>query len=60
MSRGEPEPIAGRPGAVLLVPGYGQLPTAPLVVGLVLHALANGVTAPATGSCASLQSLGGA
>jgi triacylglycerol lipase len=40
---------------------HGQLPTAPLVVGLVLRALAgSGVSAPAAGSCASLQSLGGA
>jgi triacylglycerol lipase len=39
---------------------HSQLPTAPLVVGLVLRALASGVTAAATGSCASLQSLGGA
>jgi triacylglycerol lipase len=40
---------------------HSQLPTAPLVVGLVLRALAgHGVTAPAPGSCASLQSLGGA
>jgi triacylglycerol lipase len=39
---------------------HSQLPTAPLVVGLVLRALAGGVSAPAPGSCASLQSLGGA
>jgi hypothetical protein len=40
---------------------HSQLPTAPLVVGLVLRALAgDGVTAPAPGGCASLQSLGGA
>jgi pimeloyl-ACP methyl ester carboxylesterase len=40
---------------------HGQLPTAPLVVGLVLRALAGGgVTAPPPGSCASLQALGGA
>jgi pimeloyl-ACP methyl ester carboxylesterase len=40
---------------------HSQLPTAPLVVGLVLRALAgSGVTAPAPGSCASLQALGGA
>jgi triacylglycerol lipase len=39
---------------------HGQLPTAPLVVGLVLRALAgNGVSAPAPGSCAALESLGG-
>jgi triacylglycerol lipase len=40
---------------------HSQLPTAPLVVGLVLRALAgSGVRGPAPGSCASLQSLGGA
>jgi triacylglycerol lipase len=40
---------------------HSQLPTAPLVVGLVLRALAGGgVTAPSPGGCASLQSLGGA
>jgi pimeloyl-ACP methyl ester carboxylesterase len=40
---------------------HGQLPTAPLVVGLVLRALAGrGVTAPPPGSCASLRALGGA
>jgi triacylglycerol lipase len=40
---------------------HSQLPTAPLVVGLVLRALAGrGVSAPAPGSCASLQALGGA
>jgi pimeloyl-ACP methyl ester carboxylesterase len=39
---------------------HGQLPTAPLVVGLVLRALAgSGLSAPPPGSCASLQSLGG-
>jgi len=39
---------------------HGQLPTAPLVVGLVLRTLAGqGVTAPAPGSCASLEALGG-
>jgi len=38
---------------------HSQLPTAPLVVGIVLRALAaGGVTAPAPGSCASLRSLG--
>jgi triacylglycerol lipase len=38
---------------------HGQLPTAPLVVGLVLRALASGgVSAPAPGTCASLESLG--
>ena len=40
---------------------HSQLPAAPLVVGLVLRALAGGgVSAPAPGSCASLESLGGA
>ena len=39
---------------------HSQLPTAPLVVGIVLRALAGGVTAPAPGTCASLRSLGGA
>jgi triacylglycerol lipase len=39
---------------------HGQLPTAPLVVGIVLRELAgSGVAAPAPGACASLQSLGG-
>jgi triacylglycerol lipase len=39
---------------------HSQLPTAPLVVGLVLRALAgHGVTAPAPGGCASLEALGG-
>jgi triacylglycerol lipase len=39
---------------------HGQLPTAPLVVGLVLRTLASrGVTAPAAGGCASLEALGG-
>ena len=38
---------------------HGQLPTAPLVVGIVLRALASGhVSAPAPGSCAALQTLG--
>ena len=38
---------------------HGQLPTAPLVVGLVLRTLAgHGVTAPAPGGCASLEALG--
>ncbi len=39
---------------------HSQLPTAPLVVGLVLRTLAGpGVTAPAPGGCASLEALGG-
>jgi pimeloyl-ACP methyl ester carboxylesterase len=38
---------------------HSQLPTAPLVVGLVLRELAGGpVSAPAPGSCASLESAG--
>jgi triacylglycerol lipase len=38
---------------------HSQLPTAPLVVGLVLRELAgSGVSAPAPGACASLESLG--
>jgi pimeloyl-ACP methyl ester carboxylesterase len=38
---------------------HSQLPTAPLVVGVVLHELAgNRVTAPAPGSCAAFQALG--
>ena len=38
---------------------HGQLPTAPLVVGIVLRELAaGGVAAPAPGACASLESLG--
>jgi triacylglycerol lipase len=40
---------------------HSQLPTAPLVVGLVLRALdGSGVTVPPPGSCAALESLGGA
>jgi len=39
---------------------HSQLPTAPLVVGLVLRVLAsNRVTAPAPGDCAALEALGG-
>ncbi len=39
---------------------HSQLPTAPLVVGLVLRALeGRGVTTPAAGGCASLEALGG-
>jgi pimeloyl-ACP methyl ester carboxylesterase len=39
---------------------HSQLPTAPLVVGLVLRALAgSGVSPPAPGSCTSLEALGG-
>jgi pimeloyl-ACP methyl ester carboxylesterase len=64
----QPPDSARLPGAVnvplqSVCPGtdiqHGQLPTAPLVVGLVLRALADtGVTAPAPGSCASLVALG--
>ena len=39
---------------------HGQLPTAPLVVGLVLRTLADrGISAPAASGCASLEALGG-
>lgn len=64
----QPPDSARLPGAVnvplqSVCPGadiqHSQLPTAPLVVGLVLRALAsNHVTAPASGDCASIQSLG--
>jgi hypothetical protein len=38
---------------------HSQLPSAPLVVGLVLRTLSAGrVTAPAPGDCAALESLG--
>lgn len=38
---------------------HGQLPTAPLVVGIVLRTLASGhVAAPAPGACTDLQALG--
>jgi hypothetical protein len=38
---------------------HSQLPTAPLVVGVVLRELAgNRVTAPAAGDCAAFQALG--
>src|SRR5271165_5319426 len=38
---------------------HSQLPTAPLVVGIVLHTLAgSGVRAPSPGDCAALQALG--
>jgi len=44
------------PGVVVQ---HSQLPTAPLVVGLVLRALAaNRITAPTPGDCAALQALG--
>jgi triacylglycerol lipase len=64
----QPPDSARLPGAVnvplqSVCPGadiqHSQLPTAPLVVGLVLRALAsNHVTAPHPGDCAALQSLG--
>lgn len=39
---------------------HDQLPTAPLVVGIVLRTLASGhVSAPVPGDCAALQALGG-
>lgn len=63
-----PPDSARLPGAVnvplqLICPGadiaHSQLPTAPLVVGLVLRAVAgNQVTVPAPGDCAALESLG--
>jgi triacylglycerol lipase len=38
---------------------HSQLPTAPLVVGIVLRTLASGrVTAPVPGNCAAIQALG--
>jgi triacylglycerol lipase len=38
---------------------HSQLPTAPLVVGLVLRALAsNRLTAPPSGDCTTLQAIG--
>ena len=64
----QPPDSARLPGAVnvplqSVCPGvdiqHSQLPTAPLVVGLVLRALAdNRVTVPTPGDCASLESLG--
>jgi triacylglycerol lipase len=64
----QPPDSARLPGAVnvplqSVCPGvdiqHDQLPTAPLVVGLVLRALASDrVTAPAPGDCAAIQSLG--
>ncbi len=64
----QPTDSARLPGAVnvplqSVCPGadiqHSQLPTAPLVVGLVLRALAsNRLTAPPPGDCATLQSLG--
>ncbi len=64
----QPPDSARLPGAVnvplqSVCPGvdiqHSQLPTAPLVVGVVLHELAgNRVTAPAPGDCAAFQALG--
>jgi pimeloyl-ACP methyl ester carboxylesterase len=64
----QPPDSARLPGAVnvplqSVCPGvdiqHSQLPSAPLVVGLVLRELAGErVTAPAAGQCAALQSLG--
>jgi pimeloyl-ACP methyl ester carboxylesterase len=64
----QPPDSARLPGAVnvplqFVCPGadiqHSQLPTAPLVVGLVLRALAsNRLTAPTPGDCATLQSVG--
>ena len=64
----QPPDSARLPGAVnvplqSVCPGvtiqHSQLPTAPLVVGLVLRTLSAGrVTAPAASDCAALESLG--
>jgi len=65
----QPPDSARLPGAVnvplqSVCPGvdiqHDQLPTAPLVVGIVLRALADGgsVTAPAAAGCATLEALG--
>jgi triacylglycerol lipase len=64
----QPPDSARLPGAVnvplqSVCPGadiqHSQLPTAPLVVGIVLHTLASsGVKAPSPGDCAALQALG--
>jgi triacylglycerol lipase len=64
----QPPDSARLPGAVnvplqSVCPGvdiqHDQLPTAPLVVGIVLRELASGrVTAPAVASCAALEALG--
>ena len=64
----QPPDSARLPGAVnvplqSVCPGidiqHSQLPTAPLVVGLVLHTLAGGrLSAPVPGDCAAMQSLG--
>jgi triacylglycerol lipase len=64
----DPPDSARQPGAVnvplqSVCPGvdiqHSQLPTAPLVVGIVLRTLASGqVTAPAPGNCAAMRALG--
>jgi triacylglycerol lipase len=64
----QPPDSARLPGAVnvplqTVCPGadiqHSQLPTAPLVVGLILRTLASDrVTAPAAGDCTAMQSLG--
>jgi triacylglycerol lipase len=64
----QPPDSARLPGAVnvplqSVCPGadiqHSQLPTAPLVIGLVLRALASShLAAPAAGDCAAMQSLG--
>jgi triacylglycerol lipase len=64
----DPPDSARQPGAVnvplqSVCPGadiqHSQLPTAPLVVGIILRTLASGqVTAPDPGDCATMQALG--
>ena len=64
----QPPDSARLPGAVnvplqSVCPGvdiqHSQLPTAPLVVGIILRTLASGrVTAPVPGDCAAIQALG--
>ena len=64
----QPPDSARLPGAVNVplqsvcpdaVIGHDQLPTAPLVVGIVLHALStHEISAPAANDCRSLQTLG--
>jgi triacylglycerol lipase len=65
----QPPDSARLPGAVnvplqSVCPGvdiqHDQLPTAPLVVGIILRTLGSGrVTAPVPGDCAALEALGG-
>jgi pimeloyl-ACP methyl ester carboxylesterase len=64
----DPPDSARQPGAVnvplqSICPGadiqHSQLPTAPLVVGIILRTLVSGrVTAPVPGDCAAMQALG--